>query len=112
MEYQIVKYKLRNGFEDISIIFSEKKYQLLSTFIGSDVSAFEEWTKEAFDKVLSGVSLHEEINGNICGAEIGPLTTKVYNLLIEDEEMCEVETEELRQIIEDWGKEKRRLRKI
>lgn len=36
MKYRIEEYKLKNGIEDISIIFDEK-YQLLTTFMSCDV---------------------------------------------------------------------------
>ena len=71
------EYKLKNGIEDISIIFDEK-YQLLTTFMSCDVLPFEKWIKSGFDRVLSGKSEYEEVNGNVCCAEIGPKTTKVY----------------------------------
>ena len=42
MKYRIEEYKLKNGIEDISIIFDEK-YQLLTTFMSCDVLPFEKW---------------------------------------------------------------------
>ena len=68
MKYRIEEYKLKNGIEDISIIF-DAKYQLLTTFMSCDVLPFEEWIKSAFDRVLSGESEYEEVNGNVCCAE-------------------------------------------
>ena len=53
MKYRIEEYKLKNGIEDISIIFDEK-YQLLTTFMSCDVLPFEKWIKSGFDRVLSG----------------------------------------------------------
>lgn len=50
---RIEEYKLKNGIEDISIIFDEK-YQLLTTFMSCDVLPFEKWIKSGFDRVLSG----------------------------------------------------------
>jgi hypothetical protein len=86
------------------IEFDERKYELLSTFLESDVQAFEEWIKIAFDKVLSGESEYQEINGNVCCTEINPITTKIYDNLADDAmgNWCEVDTRELRQIIEEW----------
>ncbi len=103
MKYKIDKYKLKNGIEDISIIFDEK-YQILTTFMSCDVIPFEDWIKADFDRVLSGESEYEEVNGNVCCAEISPKTTKVYDNLAEDamENWCEVDTQELRQIIKEW----------
>ena len=68
MKYRIEEYKLKNGIEDISIIFDEK-YQLLTTFMSCDVLPFEKWIKSGFDRVLSGKSEYEEVNGNVCCAE-------------------------------------------
>ena len=103
MKYRIEEYKLKNGIEDISIIFDEK-YRLLTTFMSCDVLPFEEWIKSDFDRVISGESEYEEVNGNVCCAEISPKTTKVYDNLAEDAmgNWCEVDTKELRQLIEEW----------
>ena len=49
-----------------------------------DVLPFEKWIKSGFDRVLSGESEYEEVNGNVCCAEISPKTTKVYDNLAED----------------------------
>ena len=103
MKYRIEEYKLKNGIEDISIIFDEK-YQLLTTFMSCDVLPFEKWIKLGFDRVLSGESEYEEVNGNVCCSEISPKTTKVYDNLAEDAmgNWCEVDTKELRQLIDEW----------
>ena len=90
--------------ERLLIEFKENKYEILSTFLESDVSPFEEWIKSAFDRVLSGESEYEEVNGNVCCAEISSKTTKVYDNLTEDAmgNWCEVDTKELRQLIDEW----------
>ena len=90
--------------ERLLIEFKENKYEILSTFLESDVSPFEEWIKSSFDKVLSGESEYEEVNGNVCCVEISPKTTKVCDNLVEDAigNWCEVDTKELRQLIDEW----------
>lgn len=93
------------GKEDILLIeFKEKKYEILSTFLESDVTPFETWIKAAFDSVLSGENQYEEVNGNVCCAEISFDTTKIYDNLAADAmgNWCEVNTKELRQLIEEW----------
>ena len=57
-----------------------------------------------FDKIISGASEYEEVNGNVCCAEISFNTTKIYDNLAEDGmgDRCEVDTKELRNIIEEW----------
>ena len=94
------------------IEFKENKYQILSTFLESDVSPFEEWIKSDFDRVISGESEYEEVNGNVCCAEISPKTTKIYDNLAEDAmgNWCEVDTKELRQLIEEWCDKVREFR--
>ncbi len=109
IERKYVIYELTNGKKDITIVCNIKNSETLNTFLGSDVRAFEDWIKADFDRVLSGESKYEEVNGNVCCAEISPKTTKIYDNLIEDEEeyystCCEVNTQELRQIIEEWCK--------
>ena len=103
MIYKIEKYTLKNGIEDIGIIFDDN-HHLLTTFMECDVRPFEDWVKEAFDKVLEGKSEYEEVNGNVCCAEINSNTTKIYDNLAEDAmgDWCELDTKELRYIIEEW----------
>ena len=103
MEYKIKYIEYQNQIDDIVFEFSTK-YELLATFLSSDVTPFEDWIKEDFDKVISGQSEYEEVNGNVCCAEISPKTTKVYDNLAEDAmgNWCEVDTKELRQLIDEW----------
>ncbi len=111
MKYKI-KYIEYNGKIDDMIFEFEDKYQLLSTFLSSDVTPFKDWVKADFDKVLSGESEYQEINGNVCCAEISKSTTKIYDNLAEDAmgNWCVVDTEELCKIIYDWCKEVEKFR--
>ena len=107
IEREYVIYELTSGKKDITIVCNIKNAETLNTFLGSDVRTFQDWIKTEFDKVLSGESEYEEVNGNVCCAEISPKTTKVYDNLREDDEeyystCCEVDTKELRQLIEEW----------
>jgi len=105
-KYKVIE--LSNGKKEITILFSDiKNPEILSSFFYSDVTPFEDWIKTDFDKVISGESEYEEVNGNVCSAEIGPITTKIYDNLIEDDEeyyntCCEVNTKELRALIDEW----------
>ena len=106
MKYRIETYKAENGADRIRIVFEDKKYKLLSTFLQSDVSSFEKWIKSDFDRVISGEDEYGEVNGNVCFVEITSLTTKIYNNLLEDEayyaSCCEVETKKLKKLIDEW----------
>lgn len=114
MVYRFEEYKLANGIEDISIIFEDYYYELLATFLSSDITPFEDWTKDAFDKALSGKSEYQVVNGNVCCAEISPKMTKVYDNLAEDAmgNWCEVNTKELRELIDEWCDKVREFKKL
>ena len=104
IERKYVEYELAKGKKDICIVCNCKNTETLNTFLCSDVRPFEEWIKSDFDRVISGESEYEEVNGNVCCAEISPKTTKVYDNLAEDAmgNWCEVDTKELRQLIDEW----------
>ncbi len=70
--------------KELLIDFKDKKYELLSTFLESDVTSFENWIKTAFDKVLAREVEYKEVNGNVCRAQISSQTTKIYDNLAED----------------------------
>ena len=105
-EYKV--FELKNGKKEITILFKNVNHpEVLGSFFFSDVTPFAEWIKTDFDKVLSGESEYEEVSGNVCSVEIRSDITKVYNNLIEDDEeyyatCCEVDTKEVRQLIEEW----------
>lgn len=107
IERKYVEYELAKGKKDICIVCNCKNAETLNTFLCSDVRPFEEWIKSDFDKVLSGEIISKEISGNVCCAEINFKNTKICNMLIEDDDeyyetCCEVDTKELRQLIDEW----------
>ena len=107
IERKYVEYELAKGKKDICIVCNCKNAETLNIFLCSDVRPFEEWIKSDFDKVLSGGIISKEISGNVCCAEINFKNTKIYNMLIEDDDeyyetCCEVDTKELRQLIDEW----------
>ena len=107
IERKYVEYELAKGKKDICIVCNCKNAETLNTFFFSYVRPFEEWIKSDFDKVLSGEIISKEISGNVCCAEINFKNTKIYNMLIEDDDeyyetCCEVDTKELRQLIDEW----------
>ena len=109
-------FELSNGKKEITVLFNNiVNSEILTTFLCSDVIPFEDWVKADFDKVISGESEYEEVNGNVCSAEIRPITTKIYDNLIEDDEKynatyCEVDTRELRQLIEECCNKAREIK--
>lgn len=112
LKYQI-KEIIHTG-KVVAIIFVfEKKYDLLTTFLSADVSPFSDYVIEALDNVLSERKEFERINGNICGCEIYKDKTKIYDNLADDGigNWCEVETEELRELVDIWLNEFKKFRK-
>ena len=117
IERQYEVFELSSGKKEMTILFKNiNNSEVLSSFFNSDVSAFEEWIKGDFDKVISGSSEYEEVNGNVCFVEIGPFITKIYDNLAEDDEeyyasCCEVNTKELRMLITEWCEKLREFKK-
>lgn len=107
----MLKYKIRYieycGRIDDFVFDFDENFSLLSMFLSSDVTAFEDWIKADFDEVLSGKCERKEFFGNVCAVEITPSTTKVYDNLTDDDKeynntCCEVDTKELRLLIDEW----------
>ncbi len=84
--------------------------RLLSEFIMYDAAAFTDELKAELDKVLSGESDGANISWNDFYTEIRPDVTKVSCDLLNDdyiEESCEVNTRDLRELVEEWCREKK-----
>ena len=114
MQYKFDEYKLDNGIEGVTIHFQDSKFQILADFLISDVNAFYEYIKGAFEKVILQGSDFQEFNGNVCGIEIGFDTTKVFDNLAEDGmgNWCEVDTKELYDLINNWHIEQTKFKKL
>lgn len=114
LNYKIKYIEFNGNVDDIVFDFGEGK-DVLSMFLSSDVTPFEEWIKESFDDVLSGKIGTKTVDGNVCSAEISPTYTKIFDMLVEDEgeyysTCCEVNTKELRQVIDEWCDEVRKFK--
>ncbi len=112
LHYKIRYIKYRGHIDDFVFDFDEA-FSLLSTFLSSDVTPFEGWIKADFDKVLSGECERREFFGNVCGAEISPSTTRIYDNLTDadDKACCEVDTKELRLVIDAWCEKLKEFKK-
>lgn len=102
--YNFRTLELVNGQMELLIEFEDKSKSIISTFLESDVQAFGRYALEAIDKVLNVKSEYEELNGNVCGVEIHKDMTQIYDNLAEDGmgNWCEIETKELRELVEIW----------
>ena len=84
-----------------------REIKIVSTFLQSDVQSDGHWFLEAIDKVLSGKETYQEFGGNICILQIKPDKTIFLDSLADDGigNSCEIETIELKELIEIWEKE-------
>lgn len=113
MKYKFDKFTYSDGDQDLIIIMEDEKYRLTAQFLMSDIQGADPaYALETIDKVLSGESKYEELNGNVCGLEIYKERTKIYDNLADDGmgDWCEVDTKELRELIEIWSREVRKFR--
>lgn len=102
-----INYNVANSREDISILCDCENSETLNIFLNSDVRSFAEWIKADIDEVISGKIKSKEINGNVCHVEVNIEFTRIYDMLAEDDDeylntCCEVDTIELRELIEEW----------
>lgn len=116
IERKYMVYEVAKDKKDISIICDCENAETLNTFLCSDVRPFEEWIKSDIDKVLSGEIISKKISGNVCCAEINLKTTKIYDMLIENDDeyyatCCEVDTKDLRELIDEWCDKVREFKK-
>lgn len=111
-KYKFRVLELNDGQKELLIDFYDSQIEILSSFLESDVIPFEDYVKEGFDKVLSGESDYEELNGNVCGVEIHKDKTQIYDNLAEDGigNWCEVDTNDLREIVDLWCKEVKKFK--
>lgn len=113
---KFIEYDITSKKKDIVIICECENSETLNTFLNSDIRPFEEWIKSDMDKVLSGEKLSTEINGNVCHVVINAETTLIYDMLIENDDeyyasCCEVNTKELRELIDEWCDRVREFKK-
>ena len=111
--YRIEKFVYHDGDEKPIMVMDDDKYRLVAQFLMSDVQTpISRYECDTIDKVLSGKSEYEEINGNVCGLEIHKNKTTIYDNLAEDGmgDWCEIETKELRELIDIWFAELKRFK--
>lgn len=95
------------------IIIMDDKYQMVAQFLMSDIQGSDpRYVFEVIDKVLDGQSEYEELNGNVCGVEIHKDMTQIYDNLADDGmgNWCEIETNELRELVDIWCNEIKRFK--
>ncbi len=116
-DYELKALELPNGEKFLTIILPEGM-NTITEFLTSDVQ--DQWygqiVIDLIDKVMNGNSALEEIRGNACKLFIKNDSTKVINYLFESIKVeginfeSEIETAELKELIEIWIKEKARFK--
>jgi hypothetical protein len=113
-KYQFDEIVFDSGSKMRIIIMEDYKYRLVAQALMSNIEGADAWNDYyyAIDKVLSGRSEYEELNGNACSVEIHRDKTQIYDNLAEDGrgDWCEIETKELRDLIDIWFAELKRFR--
>lgn len=102
-KFDVISYQ--NGDSDLIIKMEDESKRLVATFLMSDIQGGDiSYAIHAIDKVLTGKSDYEELNGNICGVEIHQDKTEIYDNLAEDGigDWCTVNTSELKELIYIW----------
>ena len=111
-KYKFSEIVLKSGNRKM-IIIMEEKYQMVAQFLMSDIQGADpSYVFEAIDKVLNDESEYEELNGNVCGVEINKNKTQIYDNLADDGmgNWCEIETKELRELVDIWCKEVKKFK--
>lgn len=90
--------------EKILAIILPDEISLVSVFLELDIQDSSHFAVELIEKVLNGESYEEEFIGNVTSLKINKDKTIVYDNLAEDpiESNCEIDTEDLLELIEEW----------
>ena len=113
-KYRFSEIVFESGNKSRIIIMEDIKYRLVAQVLMSDIQGASAWNDyyDAIDKVLSGKSDYEELNGNVCGIEIHRDKTQIYDNLANDGkgDWCEIETKEFRSLIDAWFTELKKFK--
>lgn len=100
--------ELNNGQKQLTIVFHDERYTILSAFFFDEVGSFEDWIVQNIKDVLDAKADHREIAGNVFKLVIDKELSTVYDTLADDEkgDWCTVETSELLSLIGEWHVQK------
>lgn len=106
--YRIEKVKTNWGTEILTMNLPDE-VSAAASFITNITEDFGEWYLEGFNLVLSGKEEYQERDGEFLGSQIKKDFTKIYDMFEGTHESCEIETIELKELIEIWLNELRNL---
>ena len=113
-KYKFDEIVFNDGDKFLIIVMNEDKYRMIAQFLMSDVQGQDpQYVFTAIDNVLSGKSKFEQLIGNVCCVDIHREKTQIYDNLTEDRkgDWCEIETDELKKLVEIWSNELKRFNK-
>ena len=75
------EYKLYKSIENrnaLTVLYDRKDYEIITTFMITEVTDFYLYVREALENVISGNMEEYAFDGNLLGIEIGKEITEVY----------------------------------
>ncbi len=100
------KFKISEGKHPIvTVVFSEKKFNILNTFLLSEARNFGKEIQNGLLKVLSGKIDSYSFSGNIFSFESDCEKTVISNDISEDDPPLKVKTSELLMLINSYKSE-------
>ncbi len=94
--------------DDTTFVFDfQPKNTVLSLFLEGDFTAFQDQFLQLIDDVLAGKSESEEMTGNSTNVVFQKDVTTIEDLYLEGEPTtCEIQTSELRSLMDEWLKKR------
>lgn len=109
-EYTFREVNLRNNTKCLVIDLPKEIYPV-AVFLYSEMHNFGDFFFEAVDSVLTGKKKYRGAAGNCCELEIRKDKTKVTFLYgVHGEEVCEIETTELKELMLIWFEEEQKFK--
>ena len=110
------EYKLYKSVENrnaLTVLYNREDYEILTTFMITEVTDFSLDVREALESVISGNMEEYAFDGNMMGIEIGKEITEVY-FQFEEEILggpCFISTDELYKLVIEWKEMKDKMYK-
>lgn len=108
--YKIEKVKTNWGTEILTMVLPQE-ISVAASFISNITEDMSEWYLEGFNNVLSGEEEYQERDGEFFGSQIKKDFTKIYDMFKGINEFCQMETVELKELIEIWLNELHKFNK-
>ena len=100
-KYTIEKVPTNWGTE-ILVMKLPQELNAAASFISAITLHLAEWYLEGFERVLGGKEDYQERDGEFLGSQIKNDITKISDMFGGNQEYCEIETKELKELIEIW----------